>query len=57
MAGADYVRPHDVKAVAHDVLRHRIALSYRAEAEAIVSDTLIDQILKQVPIHMPTEAV
>ena len=57
MAGADYVRPHDVKAVAHDVLRHRIALSYRAEAESIVSDTLIDQILNQVPIHMPTEAV
>lgn len=57
MEGADYVRPHDVKAVAHDVLRHRIALSYRAEAESIVSDTLIDQILNQIPIHIATEAV
>lgn len=57
MAGADYVRPHDVKAVAHDVLRHRIALSYRAEAESIVSDTLIDQILQQIPIHIADEAV
>lgn len=56
MAGVDYVRPHDVKAVAHDVLRHRIALSYRAEAESIVSDSLIDQILNQVPIHLPKEA-
>jgi MoxR-like ATPase len=57
MEGADYVRPHDVKAVAHDVLRHRIALSYRAEAESIVSDTLIDQILNKIPIHIATEAV
>jgi MoxR-like ATPase len=57
MEGADYVRPHDVKAVAHDVLRHRIALSYRAEAESIVSDTLIDQILNQIPIHIATKAV
>jgi MoxR-like ATPase len=56
MAGVDYVRPHDVKAVAHDVLRHRIALSYRAEAESIISDSLIDQILNQVPIHLPQEA-
>ena len=56
MAGVDYVRPHDVKAVTHDVLRHRIALSYRAEAESIISDSLIDQILNQVPIHLPQEA-
>lgn len=57
MAGANYVRPHDVKAVAHDVLRHRIALSYRAEAESVVSDTLIDQILTQIPIHLANETV
>ena len=56
MEGADYVRPNDVKAVAHDVLRHRIALSYRAEAESIVSETLIDQILNQIPIHITAEA-
>lgn len=57
MEGANYVRPHDVKAVAHDVLRHRIALSYRAEAESVVSDTLIDQILTQIPIHLANETV
>ena len=56
MQGSDFVRPQDVKAVAHDVLRHRIALSYRAEAESITSDTLIDQILDQIPIHITTEA-
>ena len=50
MLGRDYTTPQDVKDVAHDVLRHRIAISYRAEAESLSSDTLLDQILKQVPV-------
>ncbi len=50
MQGRDFATPQDVKDVAHDILRHRMALSYRAEAEAITSDDLLDRILSQVPI-------
>lgn len=50
MQGRDYATPQDVKDVAHDVLRHRMAISYRAEAESITSDDLLDQMLKQVPV-------
>ena len=45
-----YVTPQDVKSVAPDILRHRLAISYRAEAEGMSSDLLIDQILREVPI-------
>jgi len=47
----DYVTPQDVKSVAPDILRHRLAISYRAEAEGLGSDALIDQILGKVPIE------
>ena len=50
MQQRDYVIPQDVKDVAHDILRHRLAISYRAEAESISSDDLLDQILSQVPV-------
>lgn len=50
MQGRDYATPQDVKDVAHDILRHRMAISYRAEAESLTSDVLLDQILKQVPV-------
>lgn len=50
MQERDYVIPQDVKDVAHDILRHRLAISYRAEAESISSDDLLDQILLQVPV-------
>lgn len=50
MQGRDYATPQDVKDVSHDILRHRMAISYRAEAESITSDDLLDQMLKQVPI-------
>lgn len=46
----DYTTPEDVKEIAHDVLRHRMAISYRAEAEGLSSDDLIDRILDTVPI-------
>lgn len=49
MQGRDYATPQDVKDVSHDILRHRMAISYRAEAESITSDDLLDQILKTVP--------
>jgi len=46
--GRDYVMPDDIKAIAYDVLRHRILLSYEAEAEDITSEKLIEEILEAV---------
>jgi len=45
-----YVTPEDVKAVAPDVLRHRILLSYEAEAEEIKSDDVIKKILEKIQV-------
>lgn len=46
----DYVSPDDVRAVVHDVFRHRITSSYDANAEGITKNTIIDELLKQVAI-------
>ena len=46
----EFAVPQDIKDVAGDVLRHRMALSYRAEAEGLTSDDLIEKILNTVPI-------
>ena len=48
--GRDFVSPEDVHAVAHDVLRHRVLLSYEAEAEGVTSDRLIGALLERVPL-------
>lgn len=48
--GRDHVLPEDIRSLAADTLRHRIALSYKAEARGIHSDRLIEQILEQVAI-------
>ncbi|MEG2248967.1 MAG: MoxR family ATPase, partial [Akkermansia sp.] len=45
-----FVTPQDVKDLAHDILRHRILLSYEAEAENISPDNVIDSILSKVPV-------
>ncbi|WP_397546574.1 AAA family ATPase [Rhodothermus marinus] len=45
-----YVTPDDVRAVAPDVLRHRLVLSYEAEAEAVTSDTLVERLLAHIPV-------
>lgn len=45
-----YVIPEDVRAVCHDVLRHRIGLTYEAEAENITSEEIISQILNTVEV-------
>ena len=49
LAGRDYVIPEDVKKFAHDVLRHRILLTFEAFADSITSDQIIDAIVKTVP--------
>ncbi len=48
--GRDYVVPDDIKAMLHDVVRHRIAISYRAEAEGLDSDALLDRMVARVPV-------
>mgnify|MGYP001566575248 CR=1 FL=1 len=51
MNGRDYVIPEDVKDIAHYVLRHRIILNYKAAAQGINSDKIIDKILNEVDIE------
>jgi MoxR-like ATPase len=48
--GRSFVTPEDVKACAFPVLRHRIVLSYEAEAEGMDADAVISRILKNVPV-------
>jgi len=45
-----YVIPEDVRAVCYDVLRHRIGLSYEAEANSMTSDEIITEILNSVEV-------
>jgi MoxR-like ATPase len=45
-----YVIPEDVRAVCHDVLRHRIGLTYEAEAENISTENIITEILNTVEV-------
>ena len=48
--GRDYATPDDVKQIAPDVLRHRVVLSYEAEAENITSETIVANLLEVVRI-------
>mgnify|MGYP000989596488 FL=1 len=50
LEGRDYVIPDDIKAVVYDVLRHRILLTYEAEAEDVTSEDIITGILEQINI-------
>ena len=50
LSGRTYISPHDVKTIAHDVLRHRILVSYEAEAQGKTTDHVIAQILENVPV-------
>lgn len=49
LAGRDYVSPSDVQLVAKDVLRHRVLLSFEAEAEGVTGPACVDELLKIVP--------
>ena len=48
--GRPYVTPDDIKALALDVLRHRVILTYRADAEGMDPDAVIRRILEAVPV-------
>ncbi len=50
LQGQAFVTPDDVKAIAADVLRHRILLSYEAEAEEVTTDSLVQTLLARVPV-------
>ncbi len=50
LRGRDFVSPDDVQAVVHDILRHRLIVSFEAAADGIVADQIIDALLEQVPV-------
>jgi MoxR-like ATPase len=50
IAGRGYVTPQDVKSVGADVLRHRIIVSYEAEAEEMTSEQIIDRVFNGLPV-------
>ena len=50
LKGHDYVSPEDIQAVVHDTLRHRILLSFEAEAEGLSSDDIIRELISRVPV-------
>ncbi|MDY0189185.1 MAG: MoxR family ATPase [Desulfuromonas sp.] len=50
LQGRDYVTPEDIQDLAYDVLRHRVLLTYEAEAEGITVDRLTSELLNRIPI-------
>jgi MoxR-like ATPase len=50
LRGRGYVTPDDVKSVAPDILRHRLVVSFEAEAENITSENIVDQLLRRIPV-------
>ena len=48
--GMGYVSPDDMKQIVYEVLRHRVILSYEAEAEEITSDDVVKQIINKVKV-------
>jgi MoxR-like ATPase len=50
LEGRGYVTPHDIKMIADDVLRHRVTVSYEAEAEEVTSERVIQKILGGLPV-------
>lgn len=50
MNGRGYVIPHDVKMIGMDVLRHRIAVTYEAEAEGLTAENIIQTIFDEIPV-------
>ena len=47
--GRDFVTPHDVKEIAKEVLRHRLILTYEAQAEGLTPDAIVERLLKEIP--------
>ena len=50
LRGKDYVSPEDIHSVALDVMRHRVILSFEAEADGVTTDTFVRELLARVPV-------
>ncbi len=50
LAGRDYVTPDDIQTIAHDVLRHRLLLSFEAEAGGLGTDQVVDRLLERIGV-------
>ena len=50
LEGRGYVTPQDVKSIGHDVLRHRVSVTYEAEAEEITSEQLLQRIFDHLKV-------
>ncbi|MCG6878744.1 MAG: MoxR family ATPase [Deltaproteobacteria bacterium] len=50
LQGRGYVTPEDVKSIAMDVLRHRVSITYEAEAESLTSEDMVNKILETIPV-------
>jgi MoxR-like ATPase len=50
MDGRDHVTPDDVRGVVHDCLRHRLILSYEANADGLSADDVINEVVKLIPM-------
>ena len=50
LAGRDYVTPEDIQNMAYDILRHRLILTYEAEAEGVNTDMVIDRLIQITPV-------
>jgi MoxR-like ATPase len=50
LKGRGYVTPQDVKSIAQDVLRHRVAITFEAEAEEMTSESVVQMILDELPV-------
>jgi MoxR-like ATPase len=49
MEGRDFVTPHDIKEIAKEVLRHRLVLTYEAQAEGLTADAIVERLLAEIP--------
>ncbi|MFZ4701304.1 MAG: AAA family ATPase, partial [Candidatus Methylumidiphilus sp.] len=50
LEGRDFVTPEDIQAIAYDVMRHRLILSYEAEAEGVSADQFIRELIRRVAV-------
>jgi MoxR-like ATPase len=50
LRGRDFVTPEDIQVMAHDVLRHRLLLSFEAEAEGVTPDRFIEELIRVIPV-------
>jgi len=50
LQGRGYVTPEDVKSIAMDVLRHRVTVTYEAEAESLTSEDMVNRIMEAIPV-------